>query len=282
MVIAAVVFQKPVALAVGVPMALALIGWAAWLLRRRGISAGRIAVLYLLRGVAMVGLVLLLARPVWVARDRLEGQRRPVAVLLDRSESMSLEEGHETRYARSLGFARDHLLPALKSADLPVQAMLFADDAVIADGEKLAGAKADGRRSNLGGAIARAMTTIAPPPLAVIALTDGAANERAENSRALSGLIDARAPFIGVGFGSDTAVQTISLRRVDAPQVVAPRNEFAVSAQLEVVNATDVPEIDLVLYRDGKFAQKKTVAASKGSRFWMESFRMMEPQVGVH
>jgi uncharacterized membrane protein len=282
MVIAAIVFQKPVALAVGVPMALALIGWAVWLLRRRGISRRRIGVLYSLRGAAMVGLVLLLARPVWVARDKLEGQRRSVAVLLDRSESMSLEEGHETRYARSLDFARDHLLPALKSADLPVQAILFADDAVIADGGKLAEAKADGRRSNLGGAIARAMTTIAPPPLAVIALTDGAANERAENSRALSGLIDARAPFIGVGFGSDTGVQTISLRRVDAPQVVAPRTEFAVSAQLEVVNATDVPEIDLVLYRDGKFVQKKTVPASKGSRFWMESFRVMEPQVGAH
>lgn len=280
--IAAIEFQEPLALALGLPMAAVLVGVTMWRQRRGGTTGTRIAALGLLRGLAMVGLVLLLGRPVWVARDKLEGQRRSVAVLVDRSESMSLEEGHESRYRKGLGFAREHLLPALKSADLPVQAMLFADDAVTADGNKLADAKADGRRSNLGGAIARAMTTISPPPLAVIALTDGAANERSENTRALSGLIDARAPFIGVGFGSDVGVQTISLRRVDAPQVVAPRTEFAVSAQLEVVNGTDVPEIDLVLYRDGKFAQKKTVAPSKGSRFWMESFRVTEPKVGAH
>ncbi|HMJ65894.1 MAG TPA: hypothetical protein VK615_11140, partial [Candidatus Binatia bacterium] len=74
----------------------------------------------------------------------------------------------------------------------------------------------------------------------------------------------------------------ISLRRVDAPPVAAPRTEFAVAAQLEVVNATDIPEFDLILYRDGKFAQKKTVTAGKGSRFWMESFRVNESQVGAH
>jgi uncharacterized membrane protein len=280
--IAAIVFEKPLVVAIGLPIALLFVGWAVWLQWQRGTPRNRLAILYALRSVALIALVLLLARPVWVTRDKLEGQRRAVAVLLDRSESMSLEEGHETRYAKCLDFARDHLLPALKSANLPVQAMLFADDAVIADGDAIAEAKADGRRSNLGGGIARAMTTISPPPLAVIALTDGAANERAENSRALSALIDARAPFIGVGFGSDMGVQTISLRRVDAPQVVAPRTEFAVSAQLEVVNAKDVPEIDLVLYRDGKFVQKKTIAPSKGSRFWMESFRVTEAQVGAH
>jgi hypothetical protein len=280
--IAAVVFQKPIALAVGLPLVIGLLACALWLHWRRRTPGTHIAILCSLRSLALIGLVLLLARPVWVARGTLDGQRRPIAVLVDRSESMSLEEGHETRYARSLAFARDHLLPALKAADLPVQAMLFAEDAAPATGEALVEAKADGRRSNLGGAIMRAMSTITPAPLAVIALTDGAANERSENARALSALIDARAPFIGVGFGSDTGVQTISLRRVDAPQVVAPRTEFAVSAQLEVVNATDAPEIDLVLYRDGKFLQKKTVTASKGSRFWLESFRVTEGQVGVH
>jgi uncharacterized membrane protein len=266
----------------GLAMTAVLVAFAVWRQVRAGVPRARIVTLYTLRGLALITLAFLLARPVWMGRDRLDSQRRSAVVLLDRSESMSLLDRDQSRYQRSLDFARDHLLPALKSADLPVQAMLFAEDAVAADGKKLAEAKPDGPRSNLGGAIARAMTTISPPPLAVIALTDGAANERAENSRALSALVDAKAPFIGVGFGSDTAVQTISLRRVEAPPVAAPKTEFAVGAQLEVVNATDIPEFDLVLCRDGKFVQKKTVAASSGSRFWMESFRVSEPEVGAH
>jgi uncharacterized membrane protein len=277
-----IVFEMPGMLMAGLAMTVVLVAFAVWRQVRAGVARGRIITLYTLRGMALITLAFLLARPVWIGRDRLDGQRRSAVVLLDRSESMSLLDRDQSRYQRSLDFARDHLLPALKGADLPVQAMLFAEDAVAADGKKLAEAKPDGPRSNLGGAIARAMTTISPAPLAVIALTDGAANERGENSRALSALVDAKAPFIGVGFGSDTAVQTISLRRVDAPPVAAPKTEFAVGAQLEVVNGTDIPEFDLVLCRDGKFVQKKTVAPSSGSRFWMESFRVSEPEVGAH
>lgn len=282
MTLAVILFEEPLALAIGLPIAVVLLGATVWAHRRRGVPTSQIVALSSLRGVTLIGLVLLLGRPVSLTRDKVEGQPRGVALLMDRSESMSVEEGQETRYARALSFARDDLLPALKQAGLPVQAMLFADDAVLSDGPKMLNSKPDGRRSNLGGAIARALSSVSPQPLAIVALTDGAANERAENARALSGLIDARAPFIGVGFGSDTGVQTISLRRVDAPQVAAPKTEFAVSAQLEVVNVTQMPEFDLVLYRDGKFVQKKTVGARQGSRFWSESFQVTEPQLGTH
>src|SRR2546425_1785611 len=44
---------------------------------------------------------------------------RSVALLMDRSESMALEEPDTSRYQQALKFARDRLLPALKSADLP-------------------------------------------------------------------------------------------------------------------------------------------------------------------
>ncbi|MCI0748201.1 MAG: VWA domain-containing protein [Verrucomicrobia subdivision 3 bacterium] len=280
---AAIVFEQPLALAFGLPAIVLLLGLALWWQSRSNrTAASRLAVLFSLRSLALIALALLLARPVWVARDLPEGQRRSVVVLIDRSESMSLEEGQQTRYQNCLDFARDRLLPALKSADFPVQAVLFAEDIQAADGAVLADAKPDGKRSNLGGAIARSMSGMAPAPLAVIALTDGIANERADNTRALSSLVEARAPFIGVGFGNDRGVQTIALRRVDAPQVVPPRTEFAVAAQLEISNAEDIPAFDLVLYRDGKFVQKKTVPETRGSRFWMESFRVTEPNTGAH
>ena len=142
---------------------------------------------------------------------------RPVMVLMDRSESMSLEERDASRYQQALGFLRERLLPALRAASLPVQAMLFDQGAEPADGAKLNSATPNGKRTNLGGAVAQALGEAAQPPLAVIALTDGIVNESADNTRALTALVDARVPFIGVGFGSDQGVRTLSLREVEAP-----------------------------------------------------------------
>src|SRR5207248_1023916 len=156
------------------------------------------AVLAVLRGVALFALVFLAARPVWIAKEPPATAVRPVVLLMDRSESMSLEENERTRYQQALNFARDYLLPALKSAGLPVQALAFAQDAEQVDGATLADTKPDGKRTNLAGAIARAVASSPVPPLAVIALTDGAANENADNARALSALVDGRVPFVGV------------------------------------------------------------------------------------
>src|SRR5205823_10520751 len=156
-----------------------------------GFNGSRIASLTGLPGIPFLAVVFLAARPFWTAKEPPATAPRPVILLVDRSESMSLEENERTRYQQALSFARDHLLPALKSANLPVQALLFAQDAEPADGPKLADTKPDGKRTNLGGAIARALSGSPTPPLAVIALTDGSANENADNARALYGLVDA-------------------------------------------------------------------------------------------
>jgi hypothetical protein len=55
----------------------------------------------------------------------------------------------------------------------------------------------------------------------------------ADNTRALTALLDAHVPFIGVGFGSDQGVRTLCLRDVEAPSVVSTKTAFSVSAQLE-------------------------------------------------
>ena len=74
--------------------------------------------LALLRGIPLLILVALSARPFWTTRQPPAGAARPVVLLMDRSESMSLEENERSRYQHALGFAREHLLPALKSAGL--------------------------------------------------------------------------------------------------------------------------------------------------------------------
>ncbi len=276
------VFDLPLAGWVGLPLVLLVAGLLLWSRKRGGQSWPRIAATVGLRTAALLLLVGLAARPVWVARETASAGHRPVAILVDRSESMSLEEGGKTRYERALGFAREQLLPALKAAGLPAQALLFAQDAVAESGEKIVTAIPDGKRTNLGGAIAQALANATEPPLAVIALTDGMANESADNNRALTGLVDGGVPFIGVGFGSDEGVPTLTLRNVDAPPVVSPKTTFNFAAQLEAVNGGSLPEFDLLLFRDDLLLRKKTVPAGKGSRMWQESFSLSEEQEGAH
>ena len=48
-------------------------------------------------------------------------------------------------------------------------------------------------------------------------------------------------PFIGVGFGSDQGVRTLSLREVEAPSMASPKTAFSIAAQLEMINTEEMP-----------------------------------------
>ena len=181
--IAAIVFEFPLGWLFALPLGVAL-AFAIWRQRRRGVATSRIAGLGALRAMAMLVLVFLAARPIWMTREPPASATRSVMLLMDRSESMSLEERDVSRYQQALGFLRERLLPALQAASLPVQAMLFDQNAEPADGAKLAAATPNGKRTNLGGAVAQALDNAAQPPLAVIALTDGIVNESADNTHA--------------------------------------------------------------------------------------------------
>ena len=280
-VIAAIAFEWPQGWLFVVPIAL-LLGFAGWRHRKRGLKTRAVLLLSVLRGVALLLMVFLLCRPVWVVREPPSSAARSVAILMDRSESMSLQDHEASRYDEAVAFLRDRLLPALKSVHLPVQAMLFDQSAEPADGEKLNGASPKGRRTNLGGAIAQAIQSAPQPPLAVIALTDGNANDSTDNTRALTALMEARTPFIGVGFGSDQGVKTLSLRELQAPSTVSPKTAFSIAAQLEMMNTDDMPAFDLLLFRDGQLHQKKGVTPGKGSRTWLENFVVNEEKAGAH
>ena len=275
------VFQFPLGWEAGLPLVVLLTGYAVWRQRRRGVSCGRTALLAALRLAPLLGLVFLVARPIWYTREPPAAANRPVVLLVDRSESMSLEESGRTRYEQTLSFLRERLLPALKAASLPVQAFLFDHAVEGADGPKLAGAAPKGKRTNLAGAIAQSFSAANQPPLAIVALTDGIVNESDDNTRALTELVEAHVPFIGVGVGTDQGVRTLSLRDVEAPAIVPTKTAFRISAMLEMMNTDDLPPFEVVLLRDGQVIQKKTVAAGKGSRTWLESFQLTEEKQGL-
>ena len=179
---AAIVFEFPLGWLAVVPVSAAL-AFAVWRQHQRGLSRSRIACLAALRLAAFLPLLFLATRPVWLNRAPLAGSSRPVVLLMDRSLSMSLAENGTTRYEEALQFLRQRLLPAFKASSVPVRALLFDESTELVDGRRLAGAKPSGKRTNLAGAIAQALEASTPQPLAIIALTDGSANEDADNSR---------------------------------------------------------------------------------------------------
>jgi uncharacterized membrane protein len=60
------------------------------------------------------------------------------------------------------------------------------------------------------------------------------------------------------------------------------KTAFSISAQLEMMNTEEMPEFDLVLFRDGQMHNRKSVTPGKGSRTWLENFQVTEEKEGVH
>jgi uncharacterized membrane protein len=274
-------FELFPALLAGALLTALLLVFMARRLLRQGVTPWRVACLVLLRAAALAVIVALLARPVRV--ESADPSSRPVvAVLLDKSRSMGLLEDGRSRYAQAEELARKSLLPAVEAAGFRVEPVLFAESARTAPPRDWAGAAADGSGTDLGAAIAHAMSATSPPPVAVVALSDGVANEGGSNRAALAALVDAGTPVLGIGFGRDGGVSSLSLQRVEAPPTVAPKQRFQVGALLQASADGEVPAFDLVLTRDGSFHEKKRIAASRGSRFWTENFRLSEEGEGLH
>src|SRR5215471_8125679 len=107
---AAIIYEFPFGWFCGVPL-LGGIVFIAWRQHRRGLARRRIATLAALRILACAPLVFLAARPLWIVKEPPAAATRAVMLLMDRSESMSLQENDVSRYEHALNFLRDRLLP---------------------------------------------------------------------------------------------------------------------------------------------------------------------------
>lgn len=271
----------PLGLMVGLPLAIVLIALVTWRQREQFRRPLHALALTTLRALALLLAVLLMAAPMYVESQEDLPKRNSVVVLVDRSESMALEERGEARLERAIAYSREQLIPALRRAELRPTAMTFAEDAVSTTGDALAKSVADGRRTNLGRAILRAVSETDPPPRAVILLTDGAGNELTDNQRALSALVENRVPVIGIGVGSEAGPRTLAVQSLETPPSVPPQQQFRVTASLESGGEGDLPEFDLILLRDGQFVEKRTIAAGPAGRVWLESFPVTHDEPGI-
>ena len=263
-------------------IALVLTGLAAWQMHRRGLPPMRIAILTALRVLPVFVIAFLLARPVRVLSQNEEGENH-VVLLMDRSASMALEDAEGAmRYKDALALARTVVLPALPQDEYKIQPMIFAASAEKTDAAGLVNTVPDGEATDLASAISSALSVTARQPLAVVALSDGASNQPSSTRQAVTALLASKVPFIGVGFGTERGVQTLSLLEVTGPDLTPPKSRFRISARIEATVNGPLPPFHLVLMRDGKFHDKRRVEGVTGSRYWSESFEVSEEEEGVH
>ncbi|MEO6054333.1 MAG: hypothetical protein ABIP97_09995 [Chthoniobacterales bacterium] len=279
---ATLIWEMPWAGIIFLALAIFLIALHAWKLRHRGLSRSKIVLLSVLRLLPALLIALLLARPVKMVSHE-EDMKRKVMILADRSASMGLKDGgQESRYRKMLEFTRSTLQPTLREKGYKFEWLLFDAATKNVEGAAVANTIPDGDKTDIGNAISTALNTSRYPPLALIALTDGAANQTDSNRGAVGALLSLKIPFIGVGFGSDTGEQTLNLLGVDAPFLAPPHSKFQISARIEATISHPLPPFNLILLRNGKFKDKRLVSGVSSSRYWAENFEITEDIEGVY
>lgn len=274
-------FQVPLAMLCALVGVVAMLAWFFLSMRRAGCSSRQIATLMGLRCLLLLGLVLLVGRPVWKSPDEEGQQRERIALLIDRSQSMGIREGNQTRYQQAVAFARDTLIPVVDQSKLQIQPMLFAGDVREVTGREVASAAPDGTATNLGRAIVQSVLASQPPPLLAIALTDGIVTTPSDHSRAVTALVTNAVPVLAVGFGSESGGQVIRLDAIDAPPIAEPGQRFRVTARLQATGET-IPPFELLLLRDGQFVERRRIEPSTGPRTWLENFEVASQDEGIH
>jgi hypothetical protein len=197
-----VVFDAPWVFVPGALLLAVLLVLMARHLARQGLRRRENAALLLLRAIALGTMLVLLGRPVSI-RHMARSNAPYVSLLLDRSLSMSLVEDGQSRYTRLYNLVKDQLAPALNREKWSIRPMLFAESSRACTPDEIANARVDGARTNLAGALAQAATADAEPPLAILVLTDGAANDDRENNKAVTALLERQIPVFPIGFGMD-------------------------------------------------------------------------------
>jgi hypothetical protein len=218
-----------------------LVAWLAY--NRRTLASSRRAALVTIRFVILLTLVVFLLRP--VARGRDADSRGAVAILVDTSRSMSIEDaaGGGRRIERARQMLVDRLLPAIES-QFDVEVLGFGDGLAPMAPDALS---ATARRSDIEGALAAVRERYRGRAVAgVVLLSDGGDTSGAGERAAENG-----PPVFAIGVGSPVAGRDREILGVTAAEAILDdsRVDLAVSA---VAHGLATSPIELRLLENGR------------------------------
>ncbi|MBL8222165.1 MAG: VWA domain-containing protein, partial [Bryobacterales bacterium] len=198
------------------------LGWPVW--RKREATAGRakgfrLAVLWLLQCGMLALLLLLLWQPA-VSVSSLKPQQNIVAVMVDDSRSMGLQEEGKTRKDQVMGALNSGLLEQLGKK---FQVRMYRFSGALDRVEKLEEITAQGNASRLGDNLSQVATESATLPVgAIVMFSDGADNTGGVDLETVSLLKRQRIPVHTVGVGREKFNKDLEITDVQmTPRVLA-------------------------------------------------------------
>ena len=244
-------------------------------------SKGRIAVLWMLRTMALAGLMVVLLLP-QRRHEEVTVLRPQLAVLVDTSESMTdpVDDQQPRRAERVREFFQS---PTMVAAKQNFDVRVFTFDQQLAEaGQDVRSLTFKGDRSNLLGALRQVEERFRGQPLAaVLVLSDGL------DTVAGAKTIDAAAANVPVftfelekTFKPKAKTKLVSIANVDYPQRVVIGWESEIHV---MVSGTGMigETVGLQLWRDGQKFQETTVAFGEEEQIREATFTVAHEQAGV-
>lgn len=251
---------------------LAVAALLAWLLWRRRLPAKRTLVLGALEWSVLALLLLLLWRPA-LSVTALKPQQNVVAVIVDTSQSMALEQ----RYREARALFEDRLAGDLKKR-FPIR--LYQAGEAPARVEQLP-AEPSAQRSDLGAALRQIASESSLLPVgAIVLLTDGADNGGNLGPDTIEALRRARIPVHAVGFGSERITQDIEILDADLPARVLPSSRLLLTATLRQSGFRG-RNARLTVREGGRVLAQKDVRLPDDGDTWRETLALNAGTAGV-
>jgi len=211
--------------------AAALLAWVTWRKWARSGSRlpasmwrGRAVIVWALQS-AMIALLLLLLWEPALSVASLKLQQNVIAVLIDDSRSMGINDGGESREQQAIGLLRSGLLTDLQTR---FQVRLYSLDAGVERIQSAEQLRAAGNATQIGKGLRQIADEAGTLPIgAVILLSDGADNSSGVDAATLAELRRRRLPVNTIGFGREKMRRDVELDGLDLP------NQALASSRLE-------------------------------------------------
>lgn len=244
-----------------------------WLLfRRRRLPPARMLALGAIEWSVLTLLLLLLWQPA-LSVTVLKPQQNVVAVVVDTSQSMALEQ----RYREARALFENRLENDLKKR-FPIR--LYQAGETPARIDHLP-AEPAAQRTDLGGALRRIASESSLVPVgAVVLLTDGADNGGNLGPETIDALRRARIPVHTVGFGSERISRDIEILDASLPARVLPSSRLLLAVTLRQSGFRD-KTARLTVRDGGRVLAQKDVRLSADGDSWRETVALNAGGAGV-
>ncbi|MBV8811811.1 MAG: hypothetical protein JO033_24335 [Acidobacteriaceae bacterium] len=252
------------ALILAILAAAGLLGWLIWRGRpqsARSLRGLKIAVIWLLESLTLAVLLLLLWEPA-ISVTALKPQQNIVAVLIDDSRSMGVNDAGKPREQAAMDVMNNGLLQSLQRR---FQVRLYRLGNGVERIQNFSKIQANDPATQIGKGLRQLADEAATLPIgAVVLLSDGADNTGGIDLDTMTELQRRRLPVSTIGFGKDQLTNDVELESLDLPSRTLPGSRLQAVATIRQNGFTD-KRATLVVTGGGSVLASKDIKLRAGA-----------------